>query len=212
MRENIGTRLSLSHCTMAWYVASFESAPRKKSISSLECPVLAGACISWRNSARPTWSRALIPCEPWSGSGSPICGPPVLLSSFWSADLPLPLDNDPTPGPTASPKYSSSSPSEDVDDEQSSPARFGLFPLALQVSFLPMSFLLSCGSHPEKMRPTSPSFWWEVQSSQRVKTSSWQRWDGSRRRIPSGRSSALKKLIGDCAISFQCTRALGFSQ
>src|SRR5882724_4206478 len=116
-------------------------------------------------------------CDPWSGSGSPICSQPVLLSSIRLADLPLWLVNDPKPGPTSSSKYSSSSPSEDDDDEQSSKAGFGLFPLALQVSFLPMSFLLSLGSHPEKMRPTSPSFWREVQSSQRVNTSSWQRWD-----------------------------------
>jgi len=37
---------------------------------------------------------------------------------------------------------------------------FGLFSLALQVSFLPMSFLLSHGHIPEKNEAQqSPSFW-----------------------------------------------------
>src|SRR5882724_1231155 len=144
-------------------------------------------------------------CDPWSGSGSPICSQPVLLSSIRLADLPLWLVNDPKPGPTSSSKYSSSSPSEDDDDEQSSKAGIGLFPLAFQARFLPMSFLLSLGSHPEKIRPTCPSFWWEAKKSQRVRSSSWKRWEGSHKRIPSGRSSTPKKVVGDCAISFQCT-------
>src|SRR5882724_6110778 len=164
---------------MDWYVASFESTPRKKSLSSLESPALAGACISWRNSVRSTWSGASIPCDLWSGSVSPICSPPVLLSSIWLADLPLQFVNDPKPGPTSSSKYSSSSPSEDDDDEQSSPVGFGLFPLAFQARFLPMSFLLYLGSHLEKIRPTCPYFCQEAKKSQRVRTSSWWRWEGS---------------------------------
>ena len=120
-------------------------------------------------------------CDPWSGSGSPIFSQPVLLSSIRLADLPLWLVNDPKLGPTSSPKYSSS---EDDDDEQSYPERFGLFPLAFQERFLPMSFLLSLRSHPEKIRPMLPSFWQEVKKSHSVRTSSWWRWDGSRRRIP----------------------------
>src|SRR5882672_12829929 len=100
--------------------------------------------VYW-DSVRSTWSRALIPCDPWSGSGSPICSPAVLSSSFRSADLPLPLVSDPMAAPTSSSKHSSpesssSSLSED-DAERSSPVRFGLFPLAFQVSFFPMSFL-----------------------------------------------------------------------
>jgi len=59
------------------------------------------------------------------------------------------------------------------EEEQLSPVRFSLFPLAFQVRFFPMSFLLSCGSHQEKMRPTCPSFWMEVHKSQRVRTSGW---------------------------------------
>src|SRR5882724_8411021 len=197
---------------MAWYVASFESAPRKKSLSSLKSPALAGACVSWRSSVRSTWSGTSIPCDPWSGSGSPICSRPVLLSSIWVADLPLWLVNDPKPGPTSSSKYSSSSPSVDDDDEQSSPAGIGLFPLAFQARYLPMSFLLSLGSHLEKIRLTCPSFWREAKKSQRVRSSSWRMWEGSRKRIPSGRSSTPKKVVGDCTTSFQCTRALRFSQ
>src|SRR5882724_2529639 len=119
--------------------------------------------------------------DPWSGSGSPICDPPGLLSSFRSTNLPLPLVNDPKLGPTSLPEYSSS---EDDDDEQSYPERFGLFPLAFQERFLPMAFLLSLRSHPEKIRPMLPSFWQEVKKSHSVRTSSWRRWDGSRRRIP----------------------------
>src|SRR5467141_2925910 len=95
----------------------------------------------------------------------------------------------------SSPEPSSSSLSED-DDEQSNPVRSGLFPLAFQLSPIPMSFLSSRGSQPEKMRPTCPSFWREDKKSQRVRTSSWRRWDGSRRSIPGGRSSSSKKVDG----------------
>src|SRR5882724_2671724 len=109
---------------MAWYVASFESAPRKKSLSSLESPALAGACILWRSSVRSTWSGASIPCDPWSGVRVTHMQPGCVVVL---ADLPLWLVNDPKPGPTSSSKYSSSSPSEDDDDEQSSPAGFSLF-------------------------------------------------------------------------------------
>ena len=52
---------------MAWYVASFKSTPRKKSLSSL-----AGACILWRSSVRSTWTGASIPCDPL------YCNPPAL--------------------------------------------------------------------------------------------------------------------------------------
>src|SRR5882724_4360251 len=48
------------------------------------------------------------------------------------------------PAQTSSPKSSSS---ED-DDDRSSPERFGLFPLAFQVSPIPMSCVLSHGSQP----------------------------------------------------------------
>ena len=44
-RGEYSTRLSLSHCTLAWYGHSFESTARKKIFSSLESPALAGACI-----------------------------------------------------------------------------------------------------------------------------------------------------------------------
>src|SRR5882672_5096630 len=84
-----------------------------------------------------------------------------------------------------------SSLSED-DDDQSSPVRFGLFPLAFQLSPFPMSCVLSLGSQPENIRPTCPSFWREVKKSQRVRRSSWRRWDGSCRWNPLGRSSTLK--------------------
>src|SRR5882724_12550698 len=79
------------------------------------------------------------------------------------------------PAQTSSPESSSS---ED-DDDRSFPARFGLFPLAFQVSPIPMSCVLSHGSQPENIRPTCPSFWKEVKNSQRVRRSSWRRWDGS---------------------------------
>src|SRR5882724_5719274 len=111
------------------------------------------------------------------------------------------------PAQTSSPESSSS---ED-DDDRSSPERFGLFPLAFQVSPIPMSCVLSHGSQPENIRPTCPSFWQEVKNSQRVRRS-WRRWDGSSSWNPLGRSSTLKKVLGDLAISFQPTQALGFSQ
>src|SRR5882672_10990454 len=114
---------------------------------------------------------------------------------------------------TSSSKDSSpeSSLSED-DDDRSSPAMFGLFPLAFQLSPFPMSCVLSLGSQPENIRPTCQSFWQEVKKSQRVRRSSWWRWDGSCRWNPLGRSSTLKKVLGDFTISFQPTQALGFSQ
>src|SRR5882724_1811430 len=210
-RGYYSTRLSVSHCTLAWYRVSSESAARKVIFSSLESPALAGACISVTNTVRSaTWSGASIPCDPWSGSGSPICSLAVLLlwSSFGWADWPLPLVSHPMPAQTSSPESLSS---ED-DDDLSSPARFGLFTLAFQVSPIPMSCVLSCGSQPENIRPTCPTFWWEVKNSQRVRRSSWRRWDGSSSWNPLGRSSTLKKVLGDLAISFQHTRALGFLQ